>query len=128
MLSFFPRGVLDEILNLIESVSEDFPSYSNFQILEVKVRSVRSTSLIIYRKWLLHHQKVTRYSRNLKIGMEHKHTVQTQIRLLHLIWVYTISYSAVLNKHKRKYGEYSILNVGPKYLRIHCVSRSYYSI
>ena len=23
-----PRGVLDEILNLIESVSEDFPSYS----------------------------------------------------------------------------------------------------
>ena len=23
MLSFFPRGVLDEILNLIESVSED---------------------------------------------------------------------------------------------------------
>ena len=30
MLSFFPRGVLDEILNLIESVSEDFPSYSYF--------------------------------------------------------------------------------------------------
>ena len=29
MLSFFPRGVLDEILNLIESVSGDFPSYSN---------------------------------------------------------------------------------------------------
>ena len=28
MLSFFPRGVLDEILNLIESVSGDFPSYS----------------------------------------------------------------------------------------------------
>ena len=28
MLSFFPRGVLDEILNLIESVSEDFPFYS----------------------------------------------------------------------------------------------------
>ena len=24
----FPTGVLDEILNLIESVSEDFPSYS----------------------------------------------------------------------------------------------------
>ena len=24
----FPRDVLDEILNLIESVSEDFPSYS----------------------------------------------------------------------------------------------------
>ena len=28
MLSFFPRGVLDEILNLIRSVSEGFPSYS----------------------------------------------------------------------------------------------------
>ena len=28
MLSFFPRDVLDEILNLIESVSESFPSYS----------------------------------------------------------------------------------------------------
>ena len=28
MLSFCPRGVLDEILNLIESVSEGFPSYS----------------------------------------------------------------------------------------------------
>ena len=24
---FFPRGILDEILNLIESVSEGFPSY-----------------------------------------------------------------------------------------------------
>ena len=28
MLSFFPRGVLDEALNLIESVSEGFPSCS----------------------------------------------------------------------------------------------------
>ena len=28
MLSFFPRDVLDEILNLNESVSEGFPSYS----------------------------------------------------------------------------------------------------
>ena len=27
MLSFFPRAVLDEILNLIESVSEGFPTY-----------------------------------------------------------------------------------------------------
>ena len=26
----FPRGVLDEILSLIESVSEDFPSYSYY--------------------------------------------------------------------------------------------------
>ena len=28
MLSFSPRDVLEEILNLIESVSEGFPSYS----------------------------------------------------------------------------------------------------
>ena len=37
MLSFSPRGVLDEILNLIESVSEGFPScsyYSNCIFLE----------------------------------------------------------------------------------------------
>ena len=32
MLSFFPRGDLDEILNLIESVSEEFPSYSSKQL------------------------------------------------------------------------------------------------
>ena len=32
VLSFFPRDVLDEILNLIESVSEDFPSYSKTSI------------------------------------------------------------------------------------------------
>ena len=40
MLSLFPRGVLDEILNLIESVSEDFPSYSSvsdFQFLSAGV-------------------------------------------------------------------------------------------
>ena len=37
VLSFFPRGVLDEILNLIGSVSEGFPPYSyetcNYSIL-----------------------------------------------------------------------------------------------
>ena len=32
VLSFFPRDVLDEILNLIESVSEDFPSYSSIRL------------------------------------------------------------------------------------------------
>ena len=31
VLSFFPRDVLDEILNLIGSVSEGFPSYSFMQ-------------------------------------------------------------------------------------------------
>ena len=76
----------------------------------------------------MHHQKVTRYSCNLKIGMEYKHTVQTQIRLLPLIRVCTLSYSAGLNKHKRNCGDDSILNIGLKYLSIHCVSWSYCSI
>ena len=33
VLSFFPRDVLDEILNLIESVSEGFPSYSSLKAI-----------------------------------------------------------------------------------------------
>ena len=33
MLSFFPLGVLDEILNLIESVSEGFTTYSSFSMV-----------------------------------------------------------------------------------------------
>ena len=32
VLSFFPRDVLDEILKLIGSVSEDFPSYSSIMV------------------------------------------------------------------------------------------------
>ena len=36
MLSFFPRGVLDEILNLIESVSEDLPSCSSLSFMRKK--------------------------------------------------------------------------------------------
>ena len=37
VLSFFPRDVLDEILNLIESVSEDFPSYSSVVVTAPKL-------------------------------------------------------------------------------------------
>ena len=36
VLSFFPRDVLDEILNLIESVSEDFPSYSSMKLIQFR--------------------------------------------------------------------------------------------
>ena len=39
MLSFFPRAVLDEILNLIESVSEGFPSYSHLRPDSTRSRS-----------------------------------------------------------------------------------------
>ena len=43
VLSFFPRDVLDEILNLIESVSEDFPSYSSvLYILKQIVQLIRT--------------------------------------------------------------------------------------
>ena len=34
VLSFFPRDVSDEILNLIESVSEGFPSYSRIALCD----------------------------------------------------------------------------------------------
>ena len=35
VLSFFPRGVLDEILNLTELVSEGLPSYSFLSLVRV---------------------------------------------------------------------------------------------
>ena len=49
VLSFFPRDVLDEILNLIESVSEDFPSYFSFvyKILKVIIESVINNESVI---------------------------------------------------------------------------------
>ena len=48
VLSFFPRDVLDEILNLIESVSEDFPSYSCMLIVKY---SYFTTSLHFKNKY-----------------------------------------------------------------------------
>ena len=50
MLSFFPRGVLDEILNLIESVSDDFPSYSCTGCLNVHILPClrHSDSIVLY--------------------------------------------------------------------------------
>ena len=42
VLSFFPRDVLDEILNLIESVSEDFPSYSLLEMVKlIKLKNLQ---------------------------------------------------------------------------------------
>ena len=46
VLSFFPRDVLDGILNLIGSVSEGFPSYSFYPYVQSMKRSV---SLIVLR-------------------------------------------------------------------------------
>ena len=46
VLSFFPRYVLDEILNLIESVSEDFPSYS--YILSKYLSALNAVRILIF--------------------------------------------------------------------------------
>ena len=48
MLSFFPRGVSDEILNLIESVSEEFPSYFSppKQLTSTKVHILLPVTLL----------------------------------------------------------------------------------
>ena len=52
VLSFFPRDVLDEILNLIESVSEDFPSYSGaMTMFFLKIATVTLT-LAYHNYWL----------------------------------------------------------------------------
>ena len=60
VLSFFPRDVLDEILNLIGSVSEDFPSYSfnigklyAVQKIHCIYRGYNNNSVIIITKILL---------------------------------------------------------------------------
>ena len=52
MLSFFPRDVLDEILNLIESVSEDFPSYSLTYAL-VNFDAIISHLIVSYLRHLI---------------------------------------------------------------------------
>ena len=57
VLSFFPRDVLDEILNLIESVSEDFPSYSclHFNQLILKCIYVQFSAVHdLTMHWLLY--------------------------------------------------------------------------
>ena len=41
---FSPRDILDEILNLIESVSEGFPTYSRIYCYSVKEPYDRNTS------------------------------------------------------------------------------------
>ena len=50
MLSFFPRCVFDEILNLIESVSEDFPSYSlkTFRLSDFSTADIFSLLFMSY--------------------------------------------------------------------------------
>ena len=61
VLSFFPRDVLDEILNLIESVSEDFPSYfyrsfllylTLFFLLKLILAEYKSRNDVIFQRLL----------------------------------------------------------------------------
>ena len=47
MQSFFPRDVLDEILNSIESVSEGFPTYSCFCFLRHAVLIVTQMAKVV---------------------------------------------------------------------------------
>ena len=46
VLSFFPRDVLDEILNLIESVSEDFLTTLTAKSSSTNLHSLINTTLI----------------------------------------------------------------------------------
>ena len=55
MLSFFPRGVLDEILNLIESVSEGFPSYSFRTFRKIIGKNDFPNH---FKKIIVHHKKI----------------------------------------------------------------------
>ena len=54
MLSFFPRGVLDEILNLIESVSEGFPSYSYIGTLKQELGGTKAYEQTSEKKEVCH--------------------------------------------------------------------------
>ena len=74
MLSFFPRGVLDEILNLIESVSEGFPSYSyeavpeNNQNVKVEVSFIMTSGRVMQtlKAWSVCFSLMAPFSRHLK--------------------------------------------------------------
>ena len=55
VLSFFPRDVLDEILNLIESVSEDFPSYSCHSCM---LQSILAYSIMLPSNILIYSEKL----------------------------------------------------------------------
>ena len=55
MLSFFPRGVLVEILNLIGSVSEGFPSYSS---MILRITFLLTLKLISFHLASIVHMKI----------------------------------------------------------------------
>ena len=79
MLSFFPRGVLDEILNLIESVSGEFPSYSYFSYSVARKIALGSFIDMFLSKLHRQHQpklfsKIMSYYENLVIFLKSRST------------------------------------------------------
>ena len=64
VLSFFPRDVLDEILNLIESVSEDFPSYSFKKM--VSLLSAYSLGIIVFSSWQIYFTAIKSVCRSMR--------------------------------------------------------------
>ena len=58
VLSFFPRDVLDEILNLIGSVSEGFPSYSFYMNVVKLVLNPQSPNHIRFDQSLMEYQEI----------------------------------------------------------------------
>ena len=61
VLSFFPRDVLDEILNLIGSVSEGFPSYSLVFALKSQISSSACFCAGMFESYLVKNQTGSRY-------------------------------------------------------------------
>ena len=72
MLSFFPRGVLDENLNLIGSVSEGFPSYSSSCTTTELSRLLTSCVTAVKTHVIKYYEKV--YERSGKISFDLKHS------------------------------------------------------
>ena len=67
VLSFFPRGVLDEILNFIESVSEGFPPYSlTGKLLHQGYRYHKPRKAFFFKFYRRHYELVLKFKVGLK--------------------------------------------------------------
>ena len=92
MLSFFRRGVLDEILNLIESVSGEFPSYS---LVKETIQEVKQTYTVNYKD---NNQETS----GLEFSINDQFFLET---LLLMIRGNTIKYSSFKKKQKQQEEE-----------------------
>ena len=81
MLSFFPRGVLNEVWDLIESVSEGFPTYSCKNERSVVDYILASTSLFnsfTDLKWDL--KIVLRYIANSHLHVQNMEMLRIRVK------------------------------------------------